>query len=144
MPGRPTSTDQATPALAALGLGEGELDALRRQGFVSREMRRGRTYFKLRFRMEPDGRQSVRYIGTDPAAADEVEQELAQLQRPRLIDRDLSKISQQIGLALKAVKADLMPHLEPAGYRFHGLAVRQMHARGECYSLPIFFYPNQG
>jgi hypothetical protein len=131
MPGRPTSAAQETPALAAIGLTDDELAALRRQGFVSHETRRSRACFKLRFRTQPDGRQSVRYIGTDPVVAHEVEQELAQLQRPRLIDRDLGKIAQQTGQAIKAAKANLMPHLEPAGYRFHGLAVRRKRARAE-------------
>jgi hypothetical protein len=132
MPGESPAAIEATPALAALGLTEDDLDALRRQGFVSPESRRGRVYFKLRYRLQPEGPQCVHYIGTDPAVAHEVQRELAQLQRPRRIDRDLSKVTQQIGRALKAIKADLMPHLESAGYRFHGMAVRQKRARDEA------------
>ena len=49
------------PALAKLNLTGADLDELARQGFLSVEHRRDRTYYKLRFRR--GRRQVVRYVG---------------------------------------------------------------------------------
>ena len=50
--------------LALLALPPGDLDELRRQGFVSREMRGGRTRFRLRYRRR--GRQVALDLGSQP------------------------------------------------------------------------------
>ena len=70
-----------TPHINKLDLTAEEMAALRRQGFVCRERRRGRVFFKLRFRM-PTGMQCVCYLGADPAVAEEVQTELLEMQKP--------------------------------------------------------------
>lgn len=105
-----------------------ELVALRRQGFVSRERRRGQSYFKLRFRL-PSGQQCVRYLGSDPIIAAQVEQELARLQSARRVERTLVKLTQHVGEKLRSGKERLAPHLDQAGFHFHGLSIRRKQAR---------------
>ena len=117
--------DPTLPLLARLGLTAEELQAVRRQGFVAREHRRGQLVFKLRFRMPPAGKQHVRCLGSDTAVAEAVRQELAQIQRPRHLDLQLGKLRPQIGQKLRSDKARLAVQLEQAGYYFHGLAVRR-------------------
>jgi hypothetical protein len=99
-------------------------DALRRQGHVAAERRaRGRPVYKLRFRIP--GRQIVRYLGTDPALAEEVRQELAQLQRPRRVERQLRRLRQEAATALREAKAASEPLLNARGLRYHGYALRR-------------------
>ena len=62
--------------MAKLGLAPGEIKALATQGFVARERRGGRIYWKLRFRV--GGRQRVRYLGSDATKAAAIRAELAQ------------------------------------------------------------------
>lgn len=59
-----TSLDTFKPGLAAFGLHVAELASLAEQGFVATELRNGRVYYKLRFRIGT--RQCVWYLGTDP------------------------------------------------------------------------------
>jgi hypothetical protein len=113
-----------TPHIAKLGLNAEELAALQRQGFVSRECRRGREFFKLRFRL-PSGKQCVCYLGSDPLVATELQEEVAQLQAVRHIDRKLSKLIKEAGRRLTDGKGKLTPMLAEAGYHFHGLSVRR-------------------
>ncbi len=113
-----------TPHINKLDLTAEEMAALRRQGFVSRERRRGRVFFKLRFRM-PTGMQCVRYLGADPAVAEEVQTELLEVQRARHLHLQLGKLAKEAGQRLKSGKAAIAPMLAEAGYHFHGLSVRQ-------------------
>lgn len=113
-----------TPILFQLGLSEEEFAALRRQGFVSRERRCGRTYYRLRFRM-PSGKQCTRYLGSDSVTAEQTEDELAQLQAARRVDLELGKLASQAGQKLRASRQRLAGQLKKAGYHFHGLAVRK-------------------
>lgn len=117
-----------TNILSSIGLNAEEFAALRRQGFVSQENRRGRAYYRLRFRM-PSGKQCMRYLGHDPAVAKQAEEELAQLQADRRVDLELGKLIRQAGQKLRATKVKLTPQLEQAGYHFHGLAIRQLRVR---------------
>lgn len=118
---------EMTPHINKLDLTAEELAALRRQGFVSRERRRGRTLYKLRFRLST-AEQRVRYLGTDPAAAAEIEEELYEIQRGTRLKRELHKCAKETGRRLRSSKAKLAPVLAEAGYHFHGLSVRQTRA----------------
>ena len=111
-------------------------DALRLQGTVAAERRaRGRPVYKLRFRIR--GRQIVRYLGTDPALAEEVRQELAQLQRPRRVERQLRRLRQEAATALRQAKAASEPLLNARGLRYHGYALRRPRgAPGESGGRP--------
>lgn len=117
---------EETPLLSGLGLSVEEIAALRRQGFVSREQRRGRTLFKLRYRMPPDGKQCVRYLGSDPGVAEAVRLELTQLQRVRKLDLELGKFKKRIAEGLRRKWKSAAPQFEPIGYHFHGLMIRQV------------------
>ena len=118
---------EETPLLSRLGLSVEEIAALRRQGFVSRDQRRGRTLFKLRFRMPSDGRQYVRYLGGDPAVAEAVRQELAQIQRVRRLDLELGKLRRKIAESLRCRWKCAAPQFKPLGCHFHGRTIRQVH-----------------
>lgn len=119
-----------THGLARLSLTVAERTALARQGSVSAESRhRNGTVFKLRFRL--DGRQIVRYLGTDPAAAAAVRRELDQLQnavRTRAMSRRLVRSARKV---LRDNKQALRPEAERAGFHFHGHAVRRRR-RADC------------
>ena len=116
-----------TTYIDKLNLTPEEMAALRRQGCVSRERRRGRALFKLRFRMPP-GKQCVRYLGFDPAAAEVVQKEVCALQTARRMNRELSKLVKEAGRKLQSSKATLAPALAEAGYYFHGRSVRRKRA----------------
>ena len=73
------SAESLPAALISLRLTAVDLQVLRWQGFVSAELRGNCRIFKLRFRR--DGRQVVRYLGTDPACAENVRSLLEQWQR---------------------------------------------------------------
>ena len=92
-PTSPLSTTSETelPALSRLRLSNADYQALARQGFVARETRGTRTYFKLRFRRA--GKQIVRYLGSQAQLSAQVEQELKQLQRERRSQRTLRQLS---------------------------------------------------
>ena len=75
-------------ALAGLQMTALELQALRRQGFVSREQRGKRSYFKLRFRLL--GQQRAKYIGSDPAVARQVQRNLDVHQAERRSELELA------------------------------------------------------
>jgi hypothetical protein len=111
--------------LGDLELSSAEINALRRQGFVSPERRRGRLIYKLRFRAPGGKRQQVRYLTNNPAVAEAVRQELAELQRVRKLDRQLGSLAREIGRKLGQVKEKLQLPLAPAGYHFHGRAIRR-------------------
>jgi hypothetical protein len=126
MPTESVSSLEETPLLSRLGLSVEEIAALRRQGFVSREQRRGRTLFKLRFRMPPDGRQHVRYLGVNPAVAEAVRRELAQMQRVRRLDLELGKLRRKIAEELRDRWKSAAPQFKRMGYQFHGRTIRQV------------------
>lgn len=134
------------PGLKELELAGDELRALETQGFVSAEKRRGRMYYKLRFRV--DGKQRVRYLG-GIQAAQAVEAELKVLQRSVRARRQLAVLRRAATQQLRAAKQALQPFLDACGFHFHGQAVRKRRAAcglicrsnkpidGELQSCPI-------
>lgn len=110
------------PALAALRLDQLDMDALVCQGFVCREKRDERVYFKLRFRRA--GRQIVRYIGDDRRAA-AIQKEMRELQADVRIMRQLKAIATAANQRLRQAKKELEPILNANGFTFHGLAIRR-------------------
>jgi hypothetical protein len=114
----------STPPVTPFPLSTEELNALGRQGFVSREDRGGgRVTYKLRFRL--GGRQHVRYLGADGELVEQVRELLLRLQRATRQARELRDMRRQARRGLRAAKARLAPLLGERGYHFHGLAVRK-------------------
>jgi hypothetical protein len=110
------------PALAKVGVTEQELAALQRQGFVAREMRGNRFYYKLRYRL--CGKQRVRYI-RGAALAGAIRTELAMLQRNVRRRREMAALTRASSQQLSAAKATLVPTLEAMGFFFHGQSIRR-------------------
>jgi hypothetical protein len=113
--------NQDFPALARLQLGDEDLRILTYQGFLSRETRRGKDYFKLRFRR--DGNQHVKYVSAGQAAA--VHVELEELQGAIRLKRNLAAATRAARQALRQTKRNLQPVLTTCGLAFHGLAIRR-------------------
>ena len=106
-----------------LSLSAEETAAVRRQGFVSREIRKGRiTVFKLRFRV--NGQQRVKFVSTDPVVAAALEGELGLLRRSKDKDLALRSLNREASQLLRQCKSRLAPLVGQAGLRFHGLALR--------------------
>jgi hypothetical protein len=121
-------------ALARLEFNAAELAALRRQGFVAREIRGKRTsVFKLRFRF--GGRQRVRYLGTDADEAERIQNELNELQGGRRADLALGRLSRSAAQLLRDSKLRLEPWVQRAGLRFHGRAIRRPRAPSPEFSI---------
>jgi hypothetical protein len=110
------------PALAQLGLTDSESIALRRQGFVSRERRRGKVHRKLRFRV--DGRQRVVYIA-DAQLADAVDLDLRRLQHWVRVRRRLAELHRVAIRQRRRMKVQLLPHLVAASMHWHGYSIRK-------------------
>ena len=110
------------PVLGTLGLTATDLTELRHQGFVSRERRGKRTYYKLRFRS--GGGQAVRYVG-DAERAAAVRRELSVLQRTSRLRKELKSQAKVASRALRTAKKSLEPILNAHGRAFHGLAIRK-------------------
>jgi hypothetical protein len=125
-----TNRPPTTPGLLELGLSAENLGYLARQGFVARERRGERDYFKLRFRR--GGRQVVRGLGTDPQLAAQIRNELQQLQADRRAELHLAKLDREARRRLRAAKQALQPHLESRGLHFHGLAIRRSRSGSRC------------
>jgi hypothetical protein len=114
--------------LAELGLDSADVAALRRQGFVSREVRGGgRIVYKLRFRL--NRRQRVKCLGTDEELARRVEETLSRLQRPRRKTLVIGRLTRAAARLLRDGKRRIEPWLGAAGYRFHGQAIRRPRRR---------------
>ncbi len=111
------------PVLSELDLMPNELAAIKRQGVIRGETRRGRTFFKLRFRLH--GKVHVRYLGRDPDVVSRARLELAELQAARRVDLALRRLGCEVGPLLRAAKKKLVPLLEEASFEFHGMAVRK-------------------
>lgn len=117
------SAPSYSPALSRLGLAPDEMEALRSQGFVVSEMRRGEPVYKLRFRI--GARQRVRYLGKDNRLAEEVKAGLHDLQRGRSDQRELAVLARAASRQLAEAKRIMTPLLEEDGFHFHGQAIRQ-------------------
>ena len=110
--------------LESLALSDEHLGALARQGFVSHEHRGQRgPFFKLRFRFE--GKQIVRYLGTDAENAERVRSELLALQQGHHLGRQVERHIIEAGAALRAAKRGVQRELGDTGFHFHGLAIRK-------------------
>ena len=109
------------PLLNRLGLGDEELDALTRQGFIRSECRAGKTIFRLRYRVR--GRQHARYVSPRDAAA--LEAELGLLQKRVRAHRRLTRLAALARQLLRYRRSTLVPLLAPLGYHFHGHQIRR-------------------
>jgi len=120
-----TSKAVCPRGLSALGLSDDQLTALARQGFVAAEYRgqRGAT-FKLRFRFQ--GRQVVRYLGQDPAAARQIREAVLALQAERRDDREMQQAIREARNLLRETKRQLLPDVRREGFKFHGFAIRRV------------------
>lgn len=118
-----TDRTPPTPGLLELGLSAEDPGHLARQGFVARERRGERDYFKLRFRR--GDRQVVRGLGSDPQLAAQIQEELQRLQADRRAELHLAKLDHAARRRLRTAKQALQPHLENGGLHFHGLAIRR-------------------
>jgi hypothetical protein len=104
-------------------LTDDDLAALRRQGFVAAERRGEHIVYKLRFRR--DGRQVVRYIGSDLAQAKAVQLELDYLQEERRNELKLARLTDATRRMLRESKKELASLLAKEGFAFHGYAIRR-------------------
>jgi hypothetical protein len=114
------------PVLASLSLDDTDLAELSHQGFICREKRGGRIYYKLRYRSR--GRQVVRYIGNALRAA-AVEGELLDLQFETAARRKLNAVVKVANSMLRDSKTQLEPILASHGFAFHGLSIRRVRKR---------------
>src|SRR5947208_9939203 len=106
---------QEGPVLDDLRLSRGDFQALTRQGFVSAESRRGRRpVYKLRWRR--GGKQQVRYLGQDPARAEEVRLELEALQFRRRCARYVIRLMGAARPHLRRAKRLLAAHAAAHGW----------------------------
>lgn len=67
----------------------------------------------------------MRYIGTDPAAADQVQRELDFLRAERRAEKLLEQQMRAARAMLRMAKRQLAPLLRARGYHYHGYAVRK-------------------
>ena len=126
-PGTPPRTGK-TGSLSDLALTAEDYLALRRQGCVCSEDRRGTIYYKLRFRAA-DGRQRVRYLGSDPAVAESIRHELQHLQATRRSRAELSRRHREARKLLRQVKQNLAEAIASQGFFWHGLAIRKRNCQ---------------
>ena len=122
------STAVKTHHLSGLALSAQDYRALRLRGTVSPESRRGKTYFKLRFRTE-EGRQRVRYLGSDPVVAEVIRRELQHLQQNRRHCMELRKHVAEARRLLRQVKYRLEDLIVVHGCHFHGFDIRRHRPR---------------
>ena len=116
------SAPQSFPALRQLGLADADLAVLQRQGFVAAEGRKP-TRYKLRYRR--DGRQRIRYLGSQAEFVAQVRRELSQLQSPMRQARALRRSLRTASRALRKAKRSLLPVLAATGHAYHGLIIRR-------------------
>lgn len=110
--------------LEQVGLTSEEIAAVKCQGVVCQEARgRKSSIFKLRFRV--DGRQRVQYLGSDPAYAETVREELRSIRKGKLMDKRLRSLVSEAKRLLRQSISRLQPLVEPIGISFHGRALRQ-------------------
>lgn len=107
--------------LLGLALCEEDFLALGHQGFVSKELRRNRTYYKLRYRVR--GRQRARYVRADQVAT--VEDELCQLQAQVRLHKRVRAHVRQARSLLRATKQKHRDLLAEDGHAFHGYEIRR-------------------
>jgi hypothetical protein len=100
-----------------------DLAALAVQGFVSTEVRpSGQVTYKLRWRR--DGRQRVRYLGSDPAVAARVQAAVETLQQPNRSNRLWKVFLAAAWQTSRNIKATLGQPMKEIGYVYHGHTTR--------------------
>lgn len=115
-------------AWQGLGFTAEELTALARQGFVCCEPRGPNSkIFKLRFRL--NGRQKVRYLGTNEDHAQSIQWQLLELQRSTHQHQKLRRVARETRQILTLAKSKLNPLFASAGFDFHGLSIRRQRTR---------------
>lgn len=120
------------PALCRLPLSDADLQALRKQGFVSTEIRGNRPVFRLRFRRQD--RQCVRCLASQEVAV-AVRAELTRLQAPVRQRRQLAALARAAARTIRQTKRSIEPVLASRGCHFHGLEVRRIRKRSNCQSI---------
>jgi hypothetical protein len=127
--GQPTYANSTLPDnWVALRLTLEDYLALARQGFVAAEYREagGRRlgpYYRLHWRRE--GRQQVRYLGSDPARAEAIRAALAELQQARHLELHLRRVVARAAACRRAGRRQLAPLLAERGLHLHGTAIRR-------------------
>jgi hypothetical protein len=105
--------------------------SLARQGWISEERRGSRKrVFKLRFRHE--GRLVVRYLTTDPRAAERARRELADMQKRAEESRELRGCVRAGRRALREAKAKSLPFVQDMGLMYHGYQLRRPRGSTHC------------
>ena len=116
------NTAQEFPALHKLRLGLEQLEALKTQGFVAREQRGEKCFYKLRFRLHQ--KQIVRYLGGSAELAAQVASELQELQSAKRSLAELKRGAREVRTVLRQSKKVLAPILLPLGFHFYGRELR--------------------
>jgi hypothetical protein len=103
------------------------MTALRTQGFVAVEWRRGTCIYKLRFRVAH--RQRVLYLGTDSDRVAAISNALRDWQSTtderRAAWRQMACVLRQASDALQQHRQQMTPWLEQTGHHWHGRKVRK-------------------
>jgi hypothetical protein len=128
MPEIPTPDPDPWSILMGLGMSRTEVDCLQDQGFVAAEYRtyqgaRLGPYYKLRWRQ--DGKQRVKYLGQDVEIIVEVSIALAQLQKKRILERQLARMFLEARKSLRRVKQDMTTAMAAMGEYYHGYTSRK-------------------
>ena len=115
----------AFPTFHRLGLGDEELAALSRKGYLAQDDRgHGHAgYWRLRFRFH--GRTRTLYLGRDAQLVEQARGELAALQRDRRRTRRIAQVTKETKKILRAAKQRLEPVLKELGFRYHGDVIRK-------------------
>src|SRR4051812_23694627 len=113
--------DGQFPGLTARGLTVDDLWQLSQQGAIGREIRGGKTVWKLRYRC--DGRQRVKYIPIQQLNV--IRTELSALQSPTRLRRELKYCTRLAKSYLRKTKVDLEALAENSDYYFHGFEIRR-------------------
>lgn len=124
-PAPQTHDGQEFAALRRVGLGDAELTAISRQGYVQRDRRLGgNSYWRLRFRFQQ--RMRTVYLGNDERIVAECRRELIELQAPKQRSRQLARSVRDGKRALRKAKARLEPLLGELGFHYHGDRIRRI------------------
>ena len=116
------------PALRALGLEVRELEAVGRQGYLSRRPGGGGgDYWRLRFRLE--GRLRTVYVGSDVVLVAAVRRELAELRGRRTARRRRRALVAGTQRNYRAWKRRAGVLLAPFGLHFHWNTLRKVRSR---------------
>ena len=120
----PTPNPDSWSILMNLGLSRAEVNCLQHQGFVASEYRaRHGPYFKLRWRN--DGKQRVKYLGHDAELARTVSIALADLQKKKVLERQLARMVLEARKILRKAKKEMVAAMAARGEYFHGYTSRK-------------------